>query len=245
MELMVRDLSFSYEGQSILKEVSFSLEKGKIGALIGASGSGKSTLFKILTGLLSPPSGEVEIHGCLSPLGCQYISYMMQQDLLLPWRTVLGNVLLTAELGKSEIDPQVHGLAVDLLREVGLASYKDRYPDELSGGMRQRVSLARALLQQRPILLLDEPFGSLDVGRREQMYRLLQHIREKHKTTMLMVTHDFRDALSLSDHLFLLAQGKIYKEWSIPVSMRSDLYQMGQLQQELHALLIETSLGIV
>jgi ABC-type nitrate/sulfonate/bicarbonate transport system ATPase subunit len=238
MALVIENLSFSYENKVILKNFSLQLKKGEIGSLIGASGSGKSTLFKILTGLESLQEGQITLLD-FPKFNGKYIAYMMQQDLLLPWRTVLDNILLSMELGKHSLDRSSRvEEACRLLKEVGLNHCTNMYPDELSGGMRQRVSLARALLQRRPILLLDEPFGALDVGLREQMYQLLRQIREKYQTTILMVTHDFRDALSLSDRLFLLAEGKIYKEWEITSHTREDFRHMGLIQQELQHLLI-------
>lgn len=239
MAVAIQDLSFSYDNRTVLDQLSFHLYPGEVGTLIGASGSGKSTLFKILTGLVPQQAGRITVFGRPLPEGCQNIAYMMQQDMLLPWRTVLSNVLLVSEVGlKPNHDAQTIEEAHYLLEEVGLKDFIHRYPGELSGGMRQRVSLARALLQKRPLLLLDEPFGALDVGLREQMYRLLIDLKNKHGYTILMVTHDFRDALSLSDRLFLLSKGAITKEWNIHYSLQYDFPQMNALQREIHDLLV-------
>ncbi len=238
MSLRLENLSFTYPDHSILKGVSLTLEPGEIGTLIGSSGSGKSTLFKLIAGLLPLQQGTVEIMNHVIPSAYQYLAYMTQQDLLLPWRTVLDNVLLIAELGTKKIDrAQIKEEACLLLEEIGLSRYVHYYPDELSGGMRQRVSLARALLLKKPVLLLDEPFGALDVGLREHLYRLLHHIREKYGTTILLVTHDFRDAISLSDRLFLLANQVIYREWTLETFSKTDFNYIGQLQQEMQTLL--------
>lgn len=211
--LSVQNVSFSYEKRSILKDLSLFLEAGQIGTLIGSSGSGKSTLFKLLTGLCQPHGGVISINGDLKPQ--QNVAYMTQEDLLLPWRNVLSNVTLCMELGKAAKDPStLREEALTLLSELGLADYAHHFPDQLSGGMRQRVSLARALVQKRPLLLLDEPFAALDVILREHMYEILRGIRQKYGTTILMVTHDFRDALSLSDKIYLLSNGKISHEWT-------------------------------
>lgn len=210
--LSVKKVSFSYEKRKILSHLSLFLEAGQIGTLIGSSGSGKSTLFKLLTGLCEPEEGAISING--DTFLHKQVSCMMQEDLLLPWRNVLSNVTLCSELGTEKIDlKQKQSEAKDLLRELGLGDYIFHFPDQLSGGMRQRVSLARALIQNRPLLLLDEPFAALDVLLREQMYDLLQTIRAKYGTTILLVTHDFRDALSLSDKIFLLSGGQISREW--------------------------------
>lgn len=215
--LSLKKVSFSYEKRHILSDISLSLQPGQIGTLIGSSGSGKSTLFKLLTGLCQPNDGVVCINGEIS--AHHHVACMMQEDLLLPWRNILSNVTLCAELGKEKVDlKQVRKDAEKLLVELGLGDYVNHFPNELSGGMRQRVSLARALIQKRPVLLLDEPFGALDVILREQMYDLLRTIRSKYSTTILMVTHDFRDALSLSDKVFLLSGGKISREWEVATS---------------------------
>lgn len=239
MAVAIQDLSFSYDNRTVLNDLSFHLYPGEVGTLIGASGSGKSTLFKILTGLLLPQDGRITVFGRPLPEGCQNVAYMMQQDMLLPWRTVLANVLLVSEVGlRPNHNSGTTDEALYLLEEVGLKDYIYRYPGELSGGMRQRVALARALLQKRPLLLLDEPFGALDVGLREQMYRLLRELKNKHGYTILMVTHDFRDALSLSDRLFLLSKGSIIKEWNVQYSIQYDYPRMNALQREIQDLLV-------
>lgn len=238
MSIQLEHLYFSYQNQLLLDDLSLSLRQGEIGALIGTSGSGKSTLFKLLAGLLPLQQGRLIVQGLEAPLAYQQLAYMMQQDLLLPWRTVLDNVLLITELGKEPVDKQsAKEQAYILLEEVGLRNYFDYYPEELSGGMRQRVSLARTLMQKKPVLLLDEPFGALDVGLREHLYRLLHQIRDKYGTTILLVTHDFRDAISLSDRLFLLSKKHIYREWVLSSILKEDFVWMGHLQKEVQQLL--------
>lgn len=240
--LEIDNVSFSYEKQEILKNTHFSLKKGEIGALIGASGSGKTTLFKLLTGMLSPDSGTISVAGHLLPGGNRNVAYMMQEDLLLPWRTVLNNMTLIGELGKNRQSIEsIRDEAKTLLREIGMAGLEDAYPDELSGGMRQRVSLARALLLKRPLLLLDEPFGSLDVSLREQMYTLLRQVQSRYGTTMLMITHDFRDALSLSDRIFLLDEKCIKQEWQINAEMREDFLTLRSVHEQMKASIMKNT----
>lgn len=234
--LCIEKLSFSFGNFEILKNLSLDLAKGEIGTLIGSSGSGKTTLFKLLTGILEFQEGTLSIDGEVSSDAYRHVSYMMQEELLLPWRTVLDNLMIVGELGKQKNDiTKMQQEAKFYLNEMGLKGWEDAYPDQLSGGMKQRVSLARTLLQQRPLLLLDEPFAALDVGLREHMHDLLQDVRKKYGTTILMVTHDFRDAISLSDRIFILSKGKIEQEWKLENRRRHDPQAFHQLNEELLA----------
>jgi ABC-type nitrate/sulfonate/bicarbonate transport system ATPase subunit len=190
-------------------------------------------LFKALTGLLSA-QGIIEINGTLQPHAHHHVSYMMQEDLLLPWRTVIENLLLIGELGNSpQNTKELKQEALFFLEEVGLSNYVNYYPQKLSGGMRQRVSLARALLQRKPLILLDEPFGALDALLREQMHGLLQSMQKCHKVTIMLITHDFRDALTLSDRIFLLLNGNISDEWPVSETIRHDPQLQHTLAKEI------------
>jgi len=232
--LELKNVTFSYSEQEILKGISFALKPGEIGAIIGPSGSGKTTLFKILSGLLRPNAGEVAISSTVNAGIGSDIACMMQEDLLLPWRTVYDNLAVLGELGLSPSSLNTHEIHA-ILKEMGLASCGLKYPHQLSIGMRQRVSLARALLQKRPILLLDEPFGSLDVRLREQMYALLLDIRKKHGTTMVLITHDFRDAMTLADQIFFLQNGVIKRQWALTESSKKDAQRSNEILQEMRA----------
>lgn len=216
--VQVNGLAFAYGRHQVLHDVTFSLSAGEIVTLIGASGAGKSTLLHLLSGILKPSKGMVSIPP-------QQISYMMQQDLLLSWRTVLDNVTLVTELGPLARSQDQEARA--LLAEVGLGGVELRYPQELSGGMRQRVALARSLLLGKPLLILDEPFTALDVLLREELYALLRRLQQRNRLTVLMVTHDFRDALYLSDRIIHLKGGAITDEWLIENSVRHDPVQFG------------------
>lgn len=239
--LILDRLQFKYREMEVLKDITFSLKTGEIGTLIGASGSGKTTLFKLLTGLLKTEMGSLTIGGNQAPMGHDQIACMMQEDLLLPWRTIMNNLMLTSELGKkTNSGHEVIEKAKNLLSEMNLSHCSNMFPHELSVGMKQRVSLARALLQMRPILLLDEPFGSLDVALREHMYVLLRQIQKKQNTTMLMVTHDFRDALSLSDHIFFLSDGIIKRKWEVTDAIRSDPAASGILLNEMRQAILNS-----
>ena len=145
--ISVEHVTYAYEDHQTLSDLSFAVKAKEIVALIGASGSGKTTLFKLLCGILTPSSGTIIT---------QPAAYMPQRELLLPWRTVLKNVMITDELGKRKEGSEKDALA--RLYEMGLEGWEHNFPDQLSSGMRQRVSLARALHQRLPVLLLDEPF---------------------------------------------------------------------------------------
>ncbi len=165
---------------------------------------------------------------------------MRQEDLLLPWRTVLKNVLLCTELGEKK-QGDFEQKAFEMLKRVGLQNCAHLFPFQLSGGMRQRVSLARALLQERPLLLLDEPFGSLDVVVREQLYALLREIRLQFHKTLFFVTHDFRDAIRLSDRILVLSHGKIESEFRISESIRNDPIENESVTQAIRTALVASA----
>lgn len=220
--MQIENVSYAYADHETLTDVSFSVHPQEIVAIIGASGSGKTTLFKLLCGILQPTSGTIITEPA---------AYMPQQELLLPWRTLLKNVTLTDELGDKKESSTDDARA--RLIEMGLAGWEEKYPDQLSSGMRQRVSLARALHQRLPLLFLDEPFAPLDILLREQMYALLKEIRRRHGTTILMATHDFRDVCSLADRILLLADGYIAEEWSLSDWDRDNPSDMARLVQEL------------
>ncbi len=208
--LHVEDVHFAYGKKQILEGISFSVREGEIVALIGVSGSGKTTLFRLINGVIAPSSGRIQTE--------DLSTYMRQEDLLLPWRNVLDNLLLFTELGKEKKDRALlKEEALILLKKVGLENHEKLYPKELSGGMRQRVALARSLLQNRPLMLLDEPFASLDVIMRDKLYGLLREIREQYRKTLVMVTHDFRDALAMADRILVLAKGKIVGDFRTSV----------------------------
>lgn len=226
--LEVENVTFSYEGQPLLDHLSFTLQEGEITALIGVSGSGKTTLFKAITEILPLEDGVIKFHGR------GRVAYMTQEDLLLPWRTLLENVLLPSELGvRTTASSTLRNKALELLEELGLKNYADHLPAELSGGMRQRASLARALLQESSLLLLDEPFVSLDVILQEQMYALLKKMRAKRGLSLLLITHDFRDALYLADRVLLLSEGTIQREWTITPADRENGSRLHELQDQM------------
>jgi len=179
-------------------------------SLLGPSGCGKSTLLSLIAGLIQPSSGRVRIEG--RPVTAPYtnIGIVFQNDLLLDWRTVLGNVLVQFEMRGQ--DPRPHlGRARALIASVGLGNFETKYPWELSGGMRQRVSICRALIHDPPLLLMDEPFGALDALTREQLQVDLQRIWQSSRKTVVFVTHSIGEAVFLSDRVVVMTPrpGKI------------------------------------
>ncbi|WP_232381110.1 ABC transporter ATP-binding protein [Paenibacillus tianjinensis] len=213
MLLSITDLQFSFaaaHGQPIFSKLSMEVYQGEFISVVGASGCGKSTLFKIIAGLLEPAAGDIRISG-LPPLNAATrlgkIGYMPQQDLLLPWRTVLDNCLLPWELrrnsSKEDAVQQIRGL----LHRFGLAGTEAAYPQELSGGMRQRVALLRTLAAGNDLLLLDEPFGALDAITKRELHRWLLELWGGLGKTVLFITHDLEEALLLSDRIYLMSGG--------------------------------------
>ena len=190
-------------GMTAVQDVSFHVRRGGFVTLLGPSGCGKSTLFNIIAGLLTPTSGSVTLAG-ESILGrTGQVGYMLQKDLLLPWRTIEDNVALARTL-RGEKPRAVRPQARDMLRRCGLEAFARARPGELSGGMRQRAALMRTLLTGREVLLLDEPFGALDAITRLQLQLLLCDVWQETGKTILLVTHDVDEALLLSDEIIVL-----------------------------------------
>lgn len=187
-----------------LKNINLSVDSGEFISIIGPSGCGKSTLFHILTGLIDEYEGEIFIDGVLLAKSDKLMSYMHQKDLLMPWRNLLSNVMLPLELqGINQNDAEKK--VKELLSTFGLEGFENAYPDELSGGMRQRAALLRTFMVESDILLLDEPFASLDAISRHKMQSFLLEIWQKFKGTVLFITHDIEEAIYLSDKIFVLS----------------------------------------
>jgi ABC-type nitrate/sulfonate/bicarbonate transport system ATPase subunit len=194
----VRGLSLAYAGRPpvvALKGVDFEVARGEFAVLLGPSGCGKSTLLRALAGLVRPTAGEALAHS---------VAYMPQRDLLLPWRRVLGNATFAAEVaGVPPVEARERAEA--LLERFGLAGFERVWPAQLSGGMRQRLALLRTFLAPRDTLLLDEPFGALDAITRREMQRWLQGVLADEPRTVLLVTHDIEEALTLADTVYVMS----------------------------------------
>ena len=193
------------EGElAALKDVTFDVKSGEFVCLVGPSGCGKSTLLRILAGLLRPSEGRVWLDGELLTAPRRQVGLVFQQANLMPWRTVMGNVMLPLEMSVMSQE-QARAQARELIDLVGLGEFARAYPAELSGGMLQRVAIARALAHDPAVLLLDEPFGSLDALARERMGQELLRIWRARRKTVLMVTHSVHEAVFLADRVLVLS----------------------------------------
>jgi len=198
-------------------DLSLQAGRGEFVSLIGPSGSGKSTVFRIICGLAAPDRGEVLINGRACAKPGQAIAYMPQKDLLMPWRSVLDNVILPLEIAGVQRG-QAREKALSLFPLFGLDGFEKSYPGQLSGGMSQRAALLRTVLAGREILLLDEPFGALDAITRFKMQQWLQEIWIKFEKTVLFITHDVDEAIFLSDRIYVLTSrpGTVREELKVP-----------------------------
>jgi len=208
------------ESSLALEELNISVKKGEFIAVVGPSGCGKSSLMKIVTGLQSATKGVIKVGGKTVNEPLNFVGMAFQNSSLLPWRTVLDNVLLPMEIvepygknfkkGYAEYSKK----ASSLLDLVGLSGYEKKFPWQLSGGMQQRVQLCRAVIHEPSLLMLDEPFGALDMFTREELWSILQNLWLDKKPTIILVTHDLREAVFLADRVLVMSSrpGKIIHE---------------------------------
>ena len=212
-------VSYQYPGEDfdIIDDLSFSVESGSFHCIIGVSGCGKSTIFRMTNGLLQPKSGTIRVGG--KPIGEQkhYCGYMPQKDLLFPWRTIGENLALPLEIRGGVSRAERRERVDDALADVGLEGCRDKMPDELSGGMRQRAAFARTMLTGSDLLLLDEPFSALDFLTRISMQEWLLGQWEKHKKTILFITHDVEEAVFLSGSVLAVTSTPIHPLTAVPV----------------------------
>ena len=239
MKLRVEDLSLSYEGKPVLSGVSFHAEEGEFVTFLGPSGCGKSTMLNILAGLWKADEGRVFVDDKAVNGVTDHFAYMPQSDLLLPWKTILENVTLYGALHHDRRHAEEEALKE--FPRFGLEGYENAYPAELSGGMRQRAAFLRTALCSADIMLLDEPFGALDVITREDMQDWLLNLRSKLNRTTILVTHDVDEALYLSDRILILSHNPatIAREIDLRgvAKSREWLYNQIDLRREIYALL--------
>jgi NitT/TauT family transport system ATP-binding protein len=201
--LEIRGLSLDFGGVPLLEKASFRLARGGFGVIIGRSGCGKTSLFKGLAGLVPLREGSVSWTGRPVESLCGLVSFMQQKDLLLPWASLLENALLPMRIS-GRVSPEDRRRGLELLCRFGLGGYEAALPGQVSGGMRQRCSLARTILSGKEIVLLDEPLSSLDALTRSCLQHELLRLQSEFGRTVLMVTHDVEEALLLADRVFVL-----------------------------------------
>jgi ABC-type nitrate/sulfonate/bicarbonate transport system ATPase subunit len=202
-----------------LSPVSLAIPQGRFLTILGPSGCGKSTIFNIIAGLEMPSTGTVTMDGT-SIIGMSgVVSYMLQKDLLLPWRSIVDNVILGMEIDRVP-KAEAKARALPLLQRYGLGGFEDRYPAELSGGMRQRAALLRTMLCDRDVILLDEPFAALDAQTRADMQEWLLDVWDDFKKTVIFVTHDVDEGVYLSDEVVMMSgrPGRIIERTPIDLS---------------------------
>ncbi|MET3924180.1 ABC transporter ATP-binding protein [Devosia sp. 2618] len=216
--LELKNLKKNFGSTHVLADISLSVQPGEFVSILGPSGAGKSTILQLLTGTTAPDAGQMLLDGkALTPSQHRF-AFMPQGDALMPWRRIIDNTTLGLEVqglsrqtARAKVKP--------LFAEFGLAGFEDHYPAQLSGGMRQRAALLRTVVQQRPMLLLDEPFGALDALTRAQMQRWLATMWTRHRWTVLLITHDVREAVLLSDRIYVLSArpARVAHEFEVPL----------------------------
>ena len=228
-----RNVWLAYEGQDAfaVEDLTLSIAAGEFVAIVGPSGCGKSTFMKLATGLKAPTRGEVDVEGVRVTRTLKIAGMAFQAPTLLPWRTTLDNVLLPLEIVEPyrstfKRDREAYAArARGLLKTVGLDGYEDKYPWQLSGGMQQRASICRALVHQPKMLLLDEPFGALDAFTREELWCVLRDLWAEQRFTVILVTHDLREAVFLADTVYVMSKrpGRIIGRREIDLPRPRDL----------------------
>jgi len=226
-KLAVNECTKTFGPTVALASTTLAIEPGEFVSLVGPSGCGKSTLFNVVSGLLLPDDGGVEIDGVDVTGQSGHVGYMLQKDLLIPWRSVVDNITLGAALTRG-VTKADRSQAVDFARRYGLGDFLDHYPHALSGGMRQRVALMRTLATNHDLLLLDEPFGALDSQTRLEMQQWLLEVWSETQRTVLFVTHDVDESIFLSDRILVMSPrpGRIVSELVVNLPRPRTLQQM-------------------
>ena len=216
MGLIVKDIFYKYERQIVIDNISFSVQPGEIICLTGPSGCGKTTLLKIVAGLITPKSGIIQNKFNIT-------SYVFQEPRLLPWKTCLENIIFGLKANKIPVKKRRY-IALNLAKELGIAQEINRYPHQLSGGRQQRVALGRALAIGPDFLILDEPFSSLDIGRRRQLQDLILQLLNNRNLAILLVSHDLAEAVRLGNKIIILSASpsKIVYEWKPESGVKRD-----------------------
>ena len=220
--LEVKNLSYSFGNNPILKNINIHVNENEMVAIVGSSGVGKSTLFNLIAGVLKKQTGEITIDGSNDYIG--KVAYMLQKDLLFEHKTIINNVILPLIIAK--IDKKLASEeGRKILKQFNLEKYIDKYPKQLSGGMRQRVALIRTYMFKRNIFLLDEAFSALDAITKKELHKWYLNLKNEFNLTTLLITHDIEEAIFLSNRIYILANkpGEIIKEIKIEINPNDDI----------------------
>ena len=220
--LEVKNLSYSFGNNPILKDINIHVNKNEMVAIVGSSGVGKSTLFNLIAGVLKKQVGEITINGSNDYIG--KVAYMLQKDLLFEHKTIINNVILPliiAKVNKKEALEEGN----KILKQFNLDKYANKYPQQLSGGMRQRVALIRTYMFKRKIFLLDEAFSALDAITKKELHKWYLDLKKEFNLTTLLITHDIEEAVFLSDRIYILGNkpGEIIGEIKIEINPNEDI----------------------
>ena len=220
--LDIKNLSYSFGNNPILKDINIHVNKNEMVAIVGSSGVGKSTLFNLIAGVLKKQTGEITINGSDDYIG--KVAYMLQKDLLFEHKTIIDNVILPliiAKVNKKEALEEGN----KILKQFNLDKYANKYPQQLSGGMRQRVALIRTYMFKRKIFLLDEAFSALDAITKKELHKWYLDLKKEFNLTTLLITHDIEEAVFLSDRIYILGNkpGEIIGEIKIEINPNEDI----------------------
>ena len=234
MYINIKDISHKYSNEDedllVLKDLSFSVGKDKFVSIVGPSGCGKSTLTKLIAGLSIPYKGKIFISGTPVDSPRKSIGMAFQNPVLLEWRTTVDNICLPLEIVSPQMTrKQKIERATELLEMVGLKDFSQSRPSQLSGGMKQRVSLCRSLVHRPEILILDEPFGALDAFTREGLWRTLKDLKTSENFTCILITHDLREAIYLSDEVVILTDRPGTVKKSVKTNFQMDSNSVDEL----------------
>ena len=207
----------------VLDNLNLSVPEGEFAAVVGPSGCGKSTLTRLVAGLMKPDRGEVWLHGELVKSPRKTVGMAFQNPVLLEWRTILQNVMLPLEIVAPQMAQKDRvARATELLALVGLTGFGDKRPSALSGGMRQRASLCRAIVHKPDVLIMDEPFGALDAFTREDLWQTMRDLRAKESFTCVLITHDLRESVFLGDQVIVLSGRPAHTQYVLDVTLPAD-----------------------
>ena len=220
--LEVKNLSYSFGNNPILKDINIHVNENEIVAIVGSSGVGKSTLFNLIAGVLKKQTGEITINGSDDYIG--KVAYMLQKDLLFEHKTIINNVILPLIIAKVNKKKALEE-GNKILKQFNLDRYANKYPQQLSGGMRQRVALIRTYMFKRKIFLLDEAFSALDAITKKELHKWYLDLKKGFNLTTLLITHDIEEAVFLSDRIYILGNkpGEIIGEIKIEINPNEDI----------------------